>query len=137
MSRAKQVALGMLAVTGIMVGLLPPYLNEAVARYQADSASDDVLDALGEARQLAAGRKRPVKVVVDERNRAVSVEGGSWRKLPDGIAIAGPENGSILFRPDGSSSGGQVVLSRHGRAVSVLVDGPSGKVRRVLAGGRG
>jgi hypothetical protein len=136
MGRGKQFTLGVVAMAGILIGVLPPYLNEAVARYQADSASDDLLAAFSEARALAASRKRPVNVVVDERNRAVSVEGGTWRKLPGGIAVAGPESGGILFRPDGTSSGGQVVLSRRGLAVSVLVDGPSGKVRRVLARGR-
>ncbi|MBX9635671.1 MAG: hypothetical protein K2X44_11875 [Magnetospirillum sp.] len=136
----QQALLVMIALAGGMIGVLPPYMDQALARYQARSAADDVADALNEGRALAQGRNKVVRVVVDEELRSISVEGGRWRKLSSGIALAGPKpeaNGraAIIFRSDGSSSGGQVVVSRHGRAESVLVDTVSGRVRRIEAAG--
>lgn len=138
-SGGRLVLLGLMVTVGVTIGVMPPYLTTAVARYYAGSASDDVVDALREARALAATRGQPVHVIVDEDLRAVSVEGGSWRKLPSGVSLAGPKpdhtgRGFILFRPDGSSSGGQVVIFSHGSAVSVLVERADGRVRRIRAG---
>lgn len=93
------------------------------------------MEALNEGRALAVGRARMVRVVVDESLRSISVEGGRWRKLPAGIALAGPRQGAIVFGPDGSSTGGQVVVSQNSRAVLVLVDQPTGRVRRIEAAG--
>ncbi|MBC7951988.1 MAG: hypothetical protein H7Z12_09265 [Rhodospirillaceae bacterium] len=134
-NKGRQVLLAITAMGGVVIGVVPPYMDQAMARYHARSAADDVVDALNEGRALAVGRTRMVRVVVDENLRSISVEGGRWRKLPSGIALAGPKQGTIIFRPDGSSTGGQVMVSQHSRAVLVLVDGPSGRVRRVEAAG--
>lgn len=134
-SKGRQVLLAMTAVMGIVIGLVPPYMDEALARYHARSAADDVVEALNEGRALAVGRSRTVRVMVDEDLRSISVEGGRWRKLSSGIALAGPKQGAVVFRPDGSSTGGQVVVSQHSRAVSVLVDQRTGRVRRIEAAG--
>lgn len=138
---ARQIVLTMLALAGLGVGVLPPYLDGAVAGLRAGWASDDVAAALAEARTLAVTRSRLVQVFVDEHLRSVSVEGGRWRRLSDRIALAGPRPdadglGVIVFRPDGSSPGGQVVVWSHGRAVLVLVDEQTGLVRRVSAGAK-
>lgn len=131
-------ALILLAGLGLVATIGQPFIVQAMARHEALRASDEVAAALGEARRLALGRTRAVRVVLDERNRSVSVEGGTWRKLPSGIALAGPKpdrDGRVvlLFHPDGSSDGGQVVIAGRDRAVSVLLDS-SGAVRRIEAG---
>ena len=77
-------------------------------------------------------------MLVDERNRTVAVEGGRWRKLPEGISLAGPAPGRdgqavVVFNPDGSSGGGQLVVAVGGRAVSLVVDADTGRVRRIDA----
>jgi general secretion pathway protein H len=131
----RQVLLAITAIAGAMIGVLPPYMDQAMARYHARSAADDVVDALNEGRAMAVGRARMVRVVVDEDLRSISVEGGRWRKLSSGIALSGPKQGAIVFRPDGSSTGGQVVVSQHSRAVSILVDQPTGRVRWIEAAG--
>lgn len=134
-NKGRQGLLAITALAGIMIGVLPPYMDQAMARYHARSAADDVVDALNEGHALAVGRARTVRVMVDEDLRSISVEGGRWRKLSSVIALSGPNQGAIVFRPDGSSTGGQVVVSLHGRAVSVLVDKPTGRVRRIEATG--
>lgn len=134
-------ALVALAAVGLAFTVAPPYLAQARSGYDTRRASDEVADVLGEARRLAITRAHRVGVVVDERHRSVSVEGGSWVKLPAGVALAGPPTDRdgralLLFHPDGSSDGGQVVVSMPGRAVSLMVDKADGRVRRVEAGRR-
>lgn len=136
LSMRRWLAIG---IIGAVLGAAPAAVDAAIARLKAGAAEDDVVAALREARALAVTRGQPVRVRVDEQMRSIWVEGGHWRKLPDGVSLAGPRadrdgQGVILFAPDGSSSGGQIVVSWRGRAVSVLVDGASGGVRRVRAG---
>lgn len=128
----------LVGLTGAALGAGPAAVDATLVHFKAGSAEDSVVAALREARALALTRGHPVRVLVDETMRSISVEGGHWRKLPDGVSLAGPKadrdgQGVIVFGADGSASGGQVVLSWRGRAVSVLVDGDSGRVRRVRA----
>lgn len=132
----------MVGVAGAALGAAPAAVDAALVRLKAGAAEDSVVAALREARALALARKQPVRVAVDEDLRAIWVEGGHWRKVPDGVSLAGPRpdrqgRGAITFAPDGSSSGGQVVVWWRGRAVSVLVDQRTGTVRRVRARGEG
>lgn len=127
-----------IGVAGAILGAAPAAVDAALTRLKAGSAEDDVMAALREARALAVTRRQTVRVRVDEQMRSIWVEGGHWRRLPAGVSLAGPRadrdgQGVIVFAPDGTSSGGQIVVSWRGRAVSVLVDGPSGGVRRVRA----
>ncbi len=124
-------------LAGSAVGVLP-YGLSLFTRLMPHLASDDVAEAFKEARSLAMSRHASVLVLINEDQNAVVVEGGRWRKLPRGIALAGPAPerdgpGGILFHPDGSSSGGQVVVSSRGHAVSLVVDRGEGRVRRVEA----
>lgn len=128
----------LVGLAGAVLGAGPAAVDATLARLKAGSAEDSVVAALREARSLALARGQPVRVLVDEDLRSIWVEGGRWHKLPDGVSLAGPKadrngQGAIIFSPDGSASGGQVVVSWRGRAVSVLVDGSSGRVRRVRA----
>ncbi|MCR6630753.1 MAG: GspH/FimT family pseudopilin [Magnetospirillum sp.] len=130
------IAVGLL---GGALGASPAALDAALVRIKAGVASDEVAAAMKEARALAQSRGQPVRLRVDEGMRSLWVEGGHWRKLPDGVTLAGPKPdgdglGTILFRPDGSSSGGQVVVGWRRRAVSVLVEPEDSRVRRVSAG---
>lgn len=128
------------ALAGATLGAAPSAVDATLVRFKAGAASDDVVSALKEARALALARGQPVRVLVDEQLRSVSVEGGHWRKLPAGVSLAGPKpdrngQGVITFQPDGSSSGGQVVVSWRERAVSVVVEAVGGHIRRLPAGG--
>lgn len=132
----------MVGVAGAALGAAPAAVDVALVRLKAGAAEDSVVAALREARALALARQQSVRVVVDQELRSVWVEGGHWRKLPDGVSLAGPRpdrqgRGTITFGPDGSSSGGQVVVAWRGRAVSMLVDARTGTVRRVRAGSEG
>lgn len=132
---------GMLVVLAILAAgwvVASPYLAQARSALDTRRAADEVAAVLTEAGRLAVARTRPVRVTVDERNRTVAVEGGTWRKLAAGIALAGPAPGrdgsaAVTFLPDGTSTGGQVVVSVPGRAVSLVIEREGGRVRRVEA----
>lgn len=125
--------LAALAILALVAVVAPPYVKNAMARAEAEGAVDRIVAALAEAHDLAVTRNRAVRVVIDES--AVSVEGGRWRKLPGGIALTVSSERAVMFRPDGSSSGGQVVVSSPGRALLLTIDPLTGRVRRVHAGG--
>lgn len=128
-----------LVVIGLLAAVAPPYVQGALARRHAEQASDAVADALAEARAIALSRNRVVRVTVDAAARTVDVDGGHWRKLPEAVTLSlspPPQDGRwiIVFHPDGSSSGGQVLVSSDGRAWSLVVEELTGKVRRLHAG---
>ncbi|MBI5165570.1 MAG: type II secretion system protein [Magnetospirillum sp.] len=127
-----------LAIVALLATLGPQWWQAARTGMAAEDAADSVAAAMGEAQRLAIGRGRPVRVYVDELQRSVEVEGGRYAKLPNGVVLAGPMRGPdgkgvIWFHPDGSSTGGQVVVSAPGNAWAVSVEMLTGRVRRVHA----
>jgi general secretion pathway protein H len=127
-----------MVVVAALLATAPPYLGKALVRLRAESAADDIAQALAEARSLAISLNREVQVTFDERDSTWQLD-GSPAKLPAGVVIAAPRRdhdgqSAITFYPDGSSTGGQVVVSARHRAWMVGVDLRTGTVRRRHAG---
>ncbi len=118
-----------LTVVGLLAALAPPYLGKALLHFRAEGVADDLSVVLMQAHDLAMARNRIVRVAIDETRRNWRVDGRYSDRLPDGVAIAGPQ-ADILFYPDGSSTGGQVVVSAGNEAWSVAVELLTGGVRR-------
>lgn len=129
-----------LAVVGLLAVVAPPYVRGALARIEAEQASEAVAEALAEARALALTRNREVRVTVDAQSKGVDVEGGRWRRLPGAVTLSlspPPQGGrwELTFHPDGSSSGGRVLVSSQGRMWSLVIEQLTGNVRRGHAAG--
>lgn len=123
----------------LVVTVVVPWFEASLVRLRAEAAAEDVVAAVSEARGLAVGRNRVVRLYVDEKARSVEVEGGHYRRLSDDVTLSGPPRGSdgkgvILFHPDGTSSGGQVIVSTGSVAWAMSVEVETGGVRRVYAG---
>ena len=102
------------------------------------------VEAAGAARTLAgAMRLARSQAIATDRTTSLSVDparhlyasGGGVHGLPGEIALAvqGPDGASaraltILFRPDGSSTGGSVALADGARTLHVTVDWITGRV---------
>lgn len=126
-----------LVVLGLVVGI-------AVSRGPQRSRALDVRAAVGQvvqtlrlARGAAIAANAPVTVVVNGGQRTLSVAGGRPLQLPPGFGltaatgldgIPGPKLTGIRFSPNGSSSGGRIVLADGARRVVVGVDWLTGRV---------
>jgi len=128
------VVLGLLALAYLLVA---PSLNKAVGIGESRVASRELLAALREARATAIAEGREVRFIVD----GVSANYGAGQArapIPRGFDIASevpPSRrltqriGAIDFFPDGSSTGGAVVLAmRGGQRTTIAVDWLTGHV---------
>ncbi len=105
-----------IAMLGLVLGLLAQY-GAPKSRW---------LETKGAAAKVAAA-------MITDRGRAIT--GGEpvplvLPRLPAwlGVTIAAPPGG-IVFEPDGSATGGRVLLNPGGRAIAVIADWLTGRVR--------
>jgi hypothetical protein len=131
----------MLAAGALMMVVVVPWSAGAMSRMRADSAADQVVDAIAEARALAIHLNKTVPVIVDDVADSLEVQGGRFRRLPGSVRMAGPPagrdgKGVILFHGDGSCDGGQVVVASGDTAWAVAVESQTGRVRRIHAAAR-
>jgi general secretion pathway protein H len=96
---------------------------------QARAAADRVAAALRTARGQAILQDRQVTVALDAPGHALRVGRDAPLRLPPTLDLTGPP--TIRFAPDGSSSGGRIVLAGGGRQIAVTVDWLTGRVSRV------
>ncbi|MGF1525321.1 MAG: GspH/FimT family pseudopilin [Candidatus Competibacterales bacterium] len=128
-----------LVIMGLASLVVPPVL----------SGIGDTLALKGGARQLAAGlrrarsqavtQQRPVRLMVDLERRQFQLDAGRWIDLPaPGVAtvalhtaqseVLDDQRAGIRFFPDGSATGGHVVLDNGRLAYRVNVDWLTGRV---------
>ncbi|MBE7210281.1 MAG: GspH/FimT family pseudopilin [Gluconacetobacter diazotrophicus] len=105
------------------------------------AAATETAAGLRQARTRAISEDRDVSVTVRPDGRALGIAGrtgagdtrpGDTRVLPAGVGVLPREDGRmpppIVFRPDGSASGGRIVLGENGRTRTVTVDWLTGGV---------
>jgi general secretion pathway protein H len=106
-------------------------------RGQLDATAQRVAAGLRDTRTRAMVTSRPQGFTVDLRDRSFAAPGREPRRLPEGASIrvtSAAEDTTqagvarIRFFPDGSSSGGRVVLSDQRRSAMVAVDWLTGAV---------
>jgi general secretion pathway protein H len=106
-------------------------------RGQLDATAQRVAAGLRDTRTRAMATSRPQGFTVDLRDHSFAAPGRESRRLPQGASIrvtSAAEDTTqagvarIRFFPDGSSSGGRVVLSDQRRSVMVAVDWLTGAV---------
>jgi general secretion pathway protein H len=127
-----------LAVMSLMAAVASPYIGRNQGRWALRNASRDVAAALREARGNAVMRNRTEFFVGDIATGEFWATGSAKRHaLPAGVAMTlhtttdqqlDAESGSITFWPDGSSTGGGVMLAQDERKVMVQVDWLTGRV---------
>lgn len=118
-----------LAVAGLLASIvLPRLIVPEVASARAEAARD-LAAALVRARSAAVFRGREVALVIDLRERRYWIEGGSARPLPAGLDIVldttmdeaqTPQRGMIRFYPDGSATGGRIMLGKQGKETHIV-----------------
>jgi general secretion pathway protein H len=120
-------------IAGIVVSRGPVHSRALDVR----AAVSGVVAVLRGARGRAIAVNRPVLVLVNGTQGSLSVDGLPRLRLPAGMALAaavgaqtvpGPRPAGISFAPDGSSSGGRILLADGARRMQVGVDWLTGRV---------
>ena len=128
-----------LALAVLLVAIVPPLLTAALPGVELKSASRRIAAGLRLAREEAIRKGHDVAFILDLEKHRYQVE-GPFRSLPlpedmDLKLIAadsemqGEERGAIRFFPDGSATGGRIILAREGKGWQVGVQWLSGHVQ--------
>jgi general secretion pathway protein H len=128
-----------LAILALVMGFAGPLLSSGTEGVRLETASSELAAALRLTRSAAILRsgEATLMIDVDKRvfgssvvpQRAFAPEIQAKLTYASGIRSA-PSDGGFRFFPDGSSTGGDVTLSLHGKQVKLCVDWLTGEVRR-------
>ena len=128
-----------LAILALVAVLSLPGLRGPTHSVELRSAALDLTNHLRFARAAAIGRGRSVAVAFDLREHRYRTEAdGRTIRLPRDIVLTlttaqeyvrGNGTASLVFFPDGSSTGGQILLQRNGQKVGVGVNWLTGDTR--------
>ena len=101
-----------LAITGLIAGLLFPQVQTAAFALQQRHAREQIAAGAESARALAVRSGQPVYLVAaaNDMGLVVGNPAGVWRQFQLGAFIVSLRPRSILFYPDGSTTGGQLQL---------------------------
>jgi general secretion pathway protein H len=124
--------------------MLSPMLLPSPGRTLREAASD-VATTLRETRRVARAQQMRTQFVLDTESGQYGLRpSGQTRNLPAGLSaqlttaeslLVGESAGAIEFFPDGSSTGGRVVLGLDNQTVQVDIEWLTGRIRVGSEGG--
>jgi general secretion pathway protein H len=128
------VVLAILAFALVLViGYKPPWSG----RFELDTLASELASQLRAVRSEAIAHDRPAALQFDVARQRYRAGSAAARQLPAGVSIqlltvAGEQRGAaagdIRFNPDGSSTGGRIVLAQGKLRVAVGIDWLTGRV---------
>jgi len=118
-------ALIALAVFSLVAGLVFPAVGQGAAAAAFQQAASGLRADVAMARAQALRTGEPVELVVAPDGRGYGWTPGPQRRLIAGLEL-GPADAALRFYPDGSSSGGGLVLAQGVRRASLSVDPTTG-----------
>jgi len=126
-----------LAIAALAMAVAVPNLQPAIANAQLRAATQDIASALRHTRGRALSLGREAEFVLNVNRHFYKVAGrGKPYALPDSVKLSlftadylqGEGQGSIVFYPDGSATGGRVTLKGAGKTRLVDVNWLTGAV---------
>lgn len=128
-----------LALATLLLAIAPPLITSAIPGVELKAAARRVTSGLRLAREEAIRSGRDASFVIDVDTRVFEVDGGyRTSKLPEGLDVKleaaeqemlNEHAGGVRFFPDGSSTGGRIVLARGERGYQVGVQWLTGRIR--------
>lgn len=124
-----------LAIMGVVIGVVVtrgPIRSQAL---QTRAAAGALAQTFRGARAQAIARSQTVTVAINPARRSFAADQGPIRVLNAAVAlepgtVRGPNNtGLVRFSPDGSASGGGVILGDGKRRTQIDVEWLTGRVR--------
>lgn len=116
-----------LVIIGLLAGLIVVRGPERSGAIDMRQAASLVTSGLRVARSQAIARNRPVPVRFQAD--ALQIGDEAAKRLPPGIRLVSAAP-TILFRPDGSSTGGEIQLASGSRTTAIGVDWLTGRVTK-------
>jgi len=126
-----------LVLMALVATISAPFVSRSLGRAEAKGSAHDVAAALRRARSEAVVRNTDVVLTVDVNDRSFRIDGAAPHDLPPALAVElftaqteqiTDDSGNIRFFPDGSSTGGEVVLGDGKSTFHVQVDWLTGRV---------
>lgn len=126
-----------LVVAALLAAVVAPNIQPALAAMQLRTATQDVASALRHTRGQAMGRGLEAAFILNVERHSYTVTGRQKPYLlPQSVKLglltadflASESQGSIIFYPDGSASGGRVTLEGAGRTRLVDVNWLTGNI---------
>jgi general secretion pathway protein H len=133
--------LAALAIVALATALAMPLAMRPSDALRLDAAAQDLLAALRLTRAAAIARNADAALTIDAERRTFASPAVPARALPADLSvkmkIAEPERarsqGGFRFFPDGSSTGGDMLLALRGKEVKICVDWLTGIARRAAS----
>ena len=127
-----------LAIAGLMLAVAPPLISSVMPGVELKAAARRTAGALRLAREVAIASGRDIAWVTDIDSNRYRIDGDHrGGSLPAGLAVelvAAEDEmqsdtvGAIRFFPDGSSTGGRVILKRCDGGYQVGVNWLTGRI---------
>jgi general secretion pathway protein H len=135
-------ALVVLAILGLAMALTLPSLRRPPDKLRLEAATRTLMSALRFSRAEAIARNNDVIVTMHVDRRSLKSSTGSVVQIDQDISVEmifaaerrRSAAGSIRFFPDGTSSGGEIILGLDKRRARILVNWLTGEARVDLAG---
>lgn len=128
-----------LAIAALLLAVTPPLITSAIPGVELKASARRVAAGLRLAREEAIRSGSDAAFTLDLEKRTFEVDGGFRNgKLPEGLKLKleaaeremlSDQAGAIRFFPDGSSTGGRIILARDGAGYQVGVQWLTGRIR--------
>lgn len=128
-----------LTILALGMGVVSLSVTRRSPSFEMQQAASETVSLIREARLSAQTQGRPVRVVFDPEARRITGPADAPVVVPDGIEVkltssASAGASTIVFFPDGSSTGGEFVFEILGRRETVRIDWLTSRVDRETAG---
>ena len=126
-----------MAIAAVVMTAVPTLFSASFPGLETKSAARRTAATLRLARESAIRRGEETQVLVDLENHRLTLEGYRTLSLPDRLSLQldaasseliDEQRGAIRFFPDGSSTGGRLVLSHGGHGYQVGVAWLTGRI---------
>lgn len=127
-----------LAIAALAMSAVPPLVSAALPGVEMKAAARRTLSALRLARESAIRQGTDLALVVDIEARQLELPGHRVMRLPEALNLTleaaeqemlADQRGAIRFFPDGSSTGGRLILAHADSGYQVGVNWLTGRVR--------
>jgi general secretion pathway protein H len=128
-----------MALAALLLAVAPPLITSALPGAELKSSTRRIAAGLRLAREEAIRSGRDVAFTLDLENRTFKVDGDfRLTSLPEGLDLKltaaesemrGERVGAVRFYPDGSSTGGRIVVAHNDSGWQVGVQWLTGRIR--------